>query len=376
MGGFCTNCGKKINRSELFCTGCGEKLAENQTPVIKAEEAPFHSEAGIPSTHRNNKKGFKFVIFSLLGIVIVFIAAYFMMNNLKAHNQKATQADSIKKANESKSASNNKETTAINQEDIDQSTDEEGGTEIKQKEVVGTSEQSIINYYNAKLNNLRIFTSGREISVGEWTVSRQDEGIVLSASEIPSRELARIFGLYDDRNLLPLKTWAKEVFDIAQTLSKELDAEWLISVGNNCVGEYPVTLPQSDLINYSGSCGYSIPVLGGTTKDNLTLVMHTSVFGMSNSNPPSDFSSEYIFPESDYVRLTMSELELLTPNELRLARNEIYARHGYIFESDDLRIYFSKKSWYIPNPNYDGSLLNSIEKYNVKLIQDREKDVQ
>lgn len=65
--------------------------------MIKAEEAPFHSEAGIPSTHRNNKKGFKFVIFSLLGIVIVFIAAYFMMNNLKAHNQKATQADSIKK---------------------------------------------------------------------------------------------------------------------------------------------------------------------------------------------------------------------------------------------------------------------------------------
>ena len=205
---------------------------------------------------------------------------------------------------------------------------------------------------------------------------RQDKGVVLSASEIPSRELARIFGLFDDRNLLPQKTWAKEVYDTAQMLSKELDAEWLISVGNNCVGEYSITLPQSDLINYSGSCGYSIPILGGTTKDNLTLVMYTSVFGVSNSNPSSDFSSEYIFPESDYVRLTMRDLELLTQRELRFARNEIYARHGYIFESDDLRIYFSKKSWYFPNPNYDDSLLNSIEKYNVKLIQDREKDFQ
>ncbi len=375
MGGFCTNCGKKINRSELFCTGCGEKLAENQTPVIEAEEAPFQSESGIPSARRNNKKGFKIVIFSLLGIVIVVIAAYFMMNSLKDHTQKASQADTIKEKKESKSAPNNKENAATNQEDKGQSTDEEGGTEIKQ-EVVGTSEQSIINYYTAMLNNLRIFTSGREISVGEWTVSRQDEGVALSASEIPSRELASIFGLFDDRNLLPLKIWAKEVYDIAQTLSKELDAEWLISVGNNCVGEYPITLPQSDLINYSGSCGYSIPVLGGTNKDNLMLVMHTSVFGVSNNNPPSDFSSEYIFPESDYVRLTMSELELLTPKQLRLARNEIYARHGYIFESDDLRIYFSKKSWYFPNPNYNSSLLNSIEKYNVKLIQDREKDFQ
>jgi len=373
VGEFCSNCGKKINGSELFCTGCGEKLgADLQTPVIKVKEETFIEKAEKRSVHRKNNKGFLLILFSLLGIVITVIAVYFIINNLKD----STQTDANNKENVTKTVSNNMEKEASNQVDTTQSAKKEVATEIKPEKATGTSEQSIINYYTAKLNNLRIFTSGRDISVGEWSVNRQGEGVVLSASEIPSRDLARIFDLFDNGNLLPLKTWAKEVYAIAQALSQELDEDWLIAVGNNCVGEYPVTLPQSDLINYSGSCGYSIPVLEGTNKENLRLVMHTIVFGGSYSNSPRDFSNEYIFPESDYVKLTMSDLELLTPRQLRLARNEIYARHGYIFESDDLRIYFSKKSWYFPNPSYDGSSLNSVEKYNVMLIKEREKQFQ
>ncbi|MDD6243019.1 MAG: YARHG domain-containing protein, partial [Roseburia hominis] len=31
---------------------------------------------------------------------------------------------------------------------------------------------------------------------------------------------------------------------------------------------------------------------------------------------------------------------------LRLARNEIYARHGYTFQDEELRAYFEAKPWY------------------------------
>ncbi|WP_415225378.1 YARHG domain-containing protein [Psychromonas sp.] len=43
--------------------------------------------------------------------------------------------------------------------------------------------------------------------------------------------------------------------------------------------------------------------------------------------------------------LSKNELLLNNPTELRLMRNEIFARHGFIFKSKDLKRYFSQRSW-------------------------------
>jgi hypothetical protein len=83
----------------------------------------------------------------------------------------------------------------------------------------------------------------------------------------------------------------------------------------------------------------------------------------------------FIMPGSDQRRLTESEIANLTLGELQLARNEIYARHGYIFKSEDLNSYFQQKSWYIPDTSFDGSL-SEIEKFNTELIQSRERSLQ
>lgn len=86
--------------------------------------------------------------------------------------------------------------------------------------------------------------------------------------------------------------------------------------------------------------------------------------------------SEYIFPESDTRLLTREEVEAHTKEELRLARNEIFARHGMIF-GGDLEEYFSSKSWYHPTvPGeefYDKVEMSLIEEANITLIQDVEK---
>lgn len=72
-------------------------------------------------------------------------------------------------------------------------------------------------------------------------------------------------------------------------------------------------------------------------------------------------------------KLSDDELAGLTKEELRIARNEIYARHGYIFKSNDLREYFSSKSWYQPMYSDASSLsLNEFEIYNVDLIKRHE----
>lgn len=96
------------------------------------------------------------------------------------------------------------------------------------------------------------------------------------------------------------------------------------------------------------------------------------------ADPGSADSSEYIFPNSDSAYLTRDQVAALTPEQLRLARNEIYARHGRIFQDETLAAYFGSKSWY--QPLYDGatfdamgdSVLNQYEIANRDLIQEYE----
>ena len=90
--------------------------------------------------------------------------------------------------------------------------------------------------------------------------------------------------------------------------------------------------------------------------------------------------SEYILPKSEKEKLTRADLEGLTKEQLRLARNEIYARHGMIFGVDDLDQYFATKSWYKPTISftdfYEKVEMSIVEEENVMLIQQVEKERQ
>ena len=55
---------------------------------------------------------------------------------------------------------------------------------------------------------------------------------------------------------------------------------------------------------------------------------------------------DYILEGSDSRYITEKEVENLSEAERRLAKNEIYARHGRMFDSADLQDYFESKSWY------------------------------
>lgn len=73
--------------------------------------------------------------------------------------------------------------------------------------------------------------------------------------------------------------------------------------------------------------------------------------------------------------ITTAELLGRSKGELRVMRNEIYARHGRVFSSPDLQAYFSRKPWYKENPAYSDSLLSEIDKENVKIIQEQARRI-
>jgi Caspase domain/YARHG domain len=77
--------------------------------------------------------------------------------------------------------------------------------------------------------------------------------------------------------------------------------------------------------------------------------------------------SDFLFPDSDSRLLSDGDLRTLTKDELRIARNEIFARQGRYFDSPDLTARFSKFAWYAPR-TWDPQL-NAVEKANVALIE-------
>lgn len=87
--------------------------------------------------------------------------------------------------------------------------------------------------------------------------------------------------------------------------------------------------------------------------------------------------SQYVLPESDSAYLTMSDLEGLTREECRIARNELYARHGRRFDDVELQGYFESCDWYegaISPEDFDDSVLNEYEVANRDLIVMYEKE--
>ncbi|BFL48467.1 YARHG domain-containing protein [Lactonifactor longoviformis] len=93
---------------------------------------------------------------------------------------------------------------------------------------------------------------------------------------------------------------------------------------------------------------------------------------------PSDSSDrEYILPGSDSRYYRKLDLEGLSAEEIRIARNEIYARHGYMFSTQDLQEYFSGKSWYtpsVPAEEFSEGMLNQTERANLDMIKEYERN--
>ena len=97
--------------------------------------------------------------------------------------------------------------------------------------------------------------------------------------------------------------------------------------------------------------------------------------GRANSSSGSGRNSDYVLPQSNSRLLGKSDISGLSLQEINYAKNEIYARHGRLFKSDELQTYFKSKSWYngtISPDSFSESLLSDVEKKNVEYLSDIE----
>lgn len=101
-----------------------------------------------------------------------------------------------------------------------------------------------------------------------------------------------------------------------------------------------------------------------------------------DADPDSGYISAdnlYILP-TDTKLISYSDLTGLSKEETVLARNEIYARYGYSFQSQNIRDYFNAQSWYRADPDVNASTfgtsqMSEIERANLETIQQYERNM-
>ena len=102
---------------------------------------------------------------------------------------------------------------------------------------------------------------------------------------------------------------------------------------------------------------------------------NSSSSGKTDSKTSTDSSgSSYVIKDSSTRRLSESEVSSFSDDQISIAQNEIWARHGRKFKNNWLQTYFNKQSWYTGTIEADNFLNEytptEIEDYNSKLLND------
>lgn len=113
---------------------------------------------------------------------------------------------------------------------------------------------------------------------------------------------------------------------------------------------------------------------------NQTVATSTPTYGPVRQQPSSTVvktqTGTFIIPDSNVRKITEADIVGLTPWQLKVARNELYARYGRPFVHKDLACYFQKQSWYVMDPSFTESRLSSLEQNNAVTILNYEKKIQ
>ena len=90
-----------------------------------------------------------------------------------------------------------------------------------------------------------------------------------------------------------------------------------------------------------------------------------------NNNQQSNATSiKGKYPFTSQRLVTERELNSYSSTELKIMRNEIFARYGYIFKKGgEMETYFKQQSWYKPKYSDVKNLLSDIENQNIATIK-------
>ena len=384
---FCRFCGKQAAEGTKFCTGCGKSLELTEaSPVVM----PKQVQANKPAGAKKNVLPIVIIIVAAVLVVGLGIGAVCLLNSDLFDRDDSDEITSEEVKTEFDDE-NEREDESLNEE-IQQ--DEADDTELSQN-----VDRSLPIPLNA----------------------------AVSASSSIDNNLYAVSSICDGN---AATSWAEGVagYGVGEYLIANLDAEYMI-YGMAVLPGYLVSVEEFN------SCSYPVKfdVTAGGKTQTVEITQFNCDFNFSNNsyvyldfaepvkasevkitiagvyeNVNSDATSiaelrlytypteeeanyyseeswkldyvavnvDYILPTSNSEYLTMDDLEGLSAEQCRIARNELYARYGRRFLDESLQAYFDSKSWYRgtiePDDFVDLEWLNEYEIANRDLIVEYE----
>lgn len=345
----CPKCGKEVHDGELFCGNCGYNLAQNNKPSVQ-------TKAQVKKPNNTNK-----IIIAIVAIVLVVSAvtggALFVANKKPSYVFGTTKKEDLKILRDSakdgdyslyysyedyksywehniKQSKNSKKYDGLSTKKID--------SEIADLDLSDYKHKSVNSDISTYTSNVEYFENIISVKPAEKNQKYKrnyyfiDDGLKYAYIYDPDNSDDWYKLYYDDYVLYCCKTPDKTYKYSDLTPSK-----W------GCFAYYESFLLYNE---------------------------HIFIHKDDDDDDYDEYEDEdYILPTSDSEYLTRSDVEDLSQTENRLAINEIYARHGYTYQTEDLKEYFEDKSWYHSNPDvnqstWNDSMLNNYERENINLL--------
>lgn len=364
----CEICKTNLTEQDKFCPVCGRKVENNsnyQTNNNAFNNGPYDQyqnqggynqqqynqyqnsgyNQGYPQPPKSGGDGMLKMLLAI-GIILLMIAIgaliFMLVSSRSSSETEVTEAtqdksgvDSDEKEVEEDEDDDDQNGTVIINSDVDSSKSDNVSSSNSSN---SSSSSGKTSGYIISGSNSRYLTSSDLSSLSSWELK-------LARNEIYARH-GRRFNDSDIQAYFDSKDW------YSGTISPE-------NFSDSVLNEYE-----------SSNAIYIKQYEKGTAPSSASSVNSSSSSG-SGSSGSSSLSSGYILPNSSTSYLSESDIAGLSSSQLRLARNEIYARHGRRFNSSDLQSYFDAQSWYsgtVSADSFNEDILSSVEKSNIDFI--------
>ncbi len=364
---FCTNCGNNVEEGTRFCTKCGTPIkvptpvieetsvvedilpeikvedipevtveSEEETPVVEVQPEPISVVTPQPtpqvaktvaaatkdSQKKNNNTGLIIAIVAIVVALVACIGAYVLVQSgVFGRNDSHVSDD------------RDNEDRYNDDEDYD---DEEY---YDDEDASDYDDETNVDFNNVDVTYITTYVLPAFAST--YNVDGAGEGFAL---------------VYYNTDLVP------EMYIFATAILYEFNADGTVS---------STDISRAELLVR----GIEVATLikSETVEDAYAVLTDPNYSAMVGAG------ADYILPTSNVEYLTREDIEHLTPEQCRFARNEIYARNGRRFLTEDLQYYFDAKDWYegtIEAEDFnDQTMLNEYEKANATLILEYEKEM-
>jgi len=117
------------------------------------------------------------------------------------------------------------------------------------------------------------------------------------------------------------------------------------------------------------------PFRYATRQERIEAGLLSRALGLPEPFPPEGDTTPLDDPKLLEEPITVKQLADLSPRDLRILRNMVYARCGRPFRSRVLQEYFGRLEWYRPDPAYTDARLTRLDHQNIRVIQGVEAEL-